>query len=118
LDGGIDLTKRGNMFKNPLAPKKVDEIQNQEKGPHIPKDSVIKAVHVPKNHSNFSTAITKAKDLIKSGKSKVDVVREIYPLIQDEEKEVVHLAFMEGVGLTEKGAMTYRYNIIRKEKKK
>ncbi len=106
------------MFKNPLIQKKVEVFQTQENEQSISKSSVIKETHIPKNQTNFSNAINKAKELIRVGKSKVDVVREIYPLLQEEEKEVIHLAFIEGVGLTEKGAMTYRYNIIRKLKKK
>ena len=98
------------MFKNPLNTFKKDPID-------IPKDSIIQSLHLPKDPSKFSQAIVKAKEIILGGGSKVDAAKAIYPLLENESKEVIHLAFIEGCGLTEKGAMTYRYNLLKRHKK-
>lgn len=98
------------MFKNPLNHLKKDPSE-------IPRDSIIKNEHLPKDSSRFTQAIQQAKDIIKNGGSKTDAAKSIYPLLENESKEVIHLAFIEGCGLTEKGAVTYRYNLIRKPKK-
>lgn len=107
------------MFKNPLKP---DDLTKPNAVPKtdspIPKVSVIQKEHVPKNVKAFTDVIREATDLISQGKSKVEVVKVIYPKIANETKEVIELAFRQGVGLTEKGASTYRYNIIRATKKK
>ena len=66
------------------------------------------------NKTNVKKAITQGKKLIKSGKSKADVSREIYSLVKDEEKEVILHVFRQGAALTEKGSLTYLYNIKRK----
>lgn len=71
----------------------------------------------PKNTIGYSDAIKKAKQKIAEGGSKAEAAKLIFPLISNEDKEVIHLAFMEGCGLTEKGAVTYRYNLIRASKK-
>lgn len=63
------------------------------------------------------SSINKGKELIKSGKTKAEVSREIYPLIKDQSQEVILHVFREGVNLTEKGSLTYLYNIRRKLKK-
>ena len=49
--------------------------------------------------------------------TKADVARKMFELIQDEKREVIAQAFVEGANLTPKGAMTYVYNIRRKMKK-
>ncbi len=38
----------------------------------------------------------------------------MFEMIRDESREVVVKAFIDGAGLTEKGAMTYYYNCRRK----
>lgn len=98
------------MFKNPLNALKKELID-------IPKDSIIQTEHLPKDYANFSQAIAKAREVIVNGGSKVDAAKTIYPLLENESKEVVHLAFIEGCGLTEKGAVTYRYNLLKHRKK-
>ena len=70
------------------------------------------------NKANIKKAIAQGKELIKSGKSKADVSREIYDLVKDEEKEVILHVFQQGANLTEKGSLTYLYNIKRKLTKK
>jgi alcohol dehydrogenase class IV len=98
------------MFKNPLNTLKKDPIE-------IPKDSLIQSNHLPQDSAKFKQAIAQAKEVILGGGSKVDAAKTIYPLLENESKEVIHLAFIEGCGLTEKGATTYRYNIIRNNTK-
>ena len=70
------------------------------------------------NKANIKKAIAQGKELIKSGKSKADVSREIYALVQDEDREVILHVFQQGASLTEKGSLTYLYNIKRKLNKK
>ena len=70
------------------------------------------------NKANIKKAIAQGKEMIKSGMSKADVSREIYDLVKDEEKEVILQVFQQGASLTEKGSLTYLYNIKRKLNKK
>jgi len=70
------------------------------------------------NKANIKRAITQGKKLIRSGKSKADVSREIYDLVKDDDREVILHVFQEGANLTEKGSLTYLYNIKRKLAKK
>ena len=70
------------------------------------------------NKANIKKAIAQGKEMIKSGMSKADVSREIYDLVKDEEKEVIIQVFQQGANLTEKGSLTYLYNIKRKLNKK
>jgi len=70
------------------------------------------------NKVNIKKAIAQGKELIKSGKSKADASRAIYDLVKDEGKEVILHVFQQGAGLTEKGSLTYLYNIRRKLNKK
>jgi hypothetical protein len=69
------------------------------------------------NKSSVKKAIDQGKSGIADGKTKVDVVRIMYPFIVNESPEVIWAAFVEGAGLTEKGAVTYWYNVRRDVKK-
>ena len=66
------------------------------------------------NKANVKKAIAEGRKLIKAGKTKADVSREIFPLIAKESREVICHVFQAGIGLTEKGAVTYYYNCRRK----
>jgi hypothetical protein len=70
------------------------------------------------NKANIKKAIAQGKKLIKSGKSKADVSREIYNLVNNEDRAVILHVFQQGAALTEKGSLTYLYNIKRKLNKK
>ena len=70
------------------------------------------------NKANIKKAIAQGKKLIKSGKSKADTSREIYALVKDEDREAILHVFRQGAALTEKGSLTYLYNIKRKLNKK
>ena len=72
----------------------------------------------PKNVANYKKAVALGKDLSKTPDiTKAEVARKMFELIQDEPREVIAKAFVEGANLTPKGAMTYVYNIRRKMKK-
>ena len=70
------------------------------------------------NKTNIKKAIAHGKKLMKSGKSKTDVSREIYELVKDEDRKAILHVFRQGAALTEKGSLTYLYNIKRKLEKK
>jgi len=73
----------------------------------------------PKNANNYKKAISLGKELGKTPDiTKAEVARKMFPLIQDEDRDVIAKAFVEGANLTPKGAMTYVYNVRRKFKKK
>ena len=46
--------------------------------------------------------------------SKADVARKMFETIADEPREIIVQAFVDGAGLTPKGAQTYFYNCRRK----
>ena len=52
------------------------------------------------NKVNIKKAITQGKKLIKSGKSKADVSREIYNLVKDEDREAILHVFQHGASVT------------------
>jgi hypothetical protein len=107
------------MFKNPLKPEEVKKTDTASSVHLEPtKSSIVKNSHIPKDMKKFADAIKKGKEVIDSGKTKMEAALAIYPLICNEEKEVIHRALIEGCRLTEKGAITYRYNLIRKTAKK
>jgi len=68
--------------------------------------------------ANIKKAIAQGKALVKSGKSKANTSREIYDLVNNEDREVILHVFQQGARLTEKGSLTYLYNIRRKLNKK
>ena len=69
------------------------------------------------NPDAVAEALDVGQKLIAGGKTKVEAVRAMYPLIATEPREIVWDAFVQGAGLTPKGAMTYLYNMIRENKK-
>lgn len=76
----------------------------------------------PKQPDQVKKAIALGKEMAKDMASnpeitKASVALAMYPLLKDESREVIAAAFVEGAGLTEKGAMTYYYNTKRKAAK-
>jgi hypothetical protein len=63
-------------------------------------------------------AIQAGKKVTAEGGTKADAARAMYELIAGQEKATIVNAFVEGAGLTEKGALTYWYNCRRKASKK
>jgi hypothetical protein len=69
----------------------------------------------PTNPAAVRKAIALGKDMRKApDTSKADVARKMFETISDEPREVVVQAFVDGAGLTPKGAQTYFYNCRRK----
>jgi hypothetical protein len=65
----------------------------------------------------IKAAIADGKALIKDGKTKVEATTAMYVKLKTADRETAVAAFMEGAGLTEKGAVTYWYNCRRKAPK-
>lgn len=62
-------------------------------------------------------AVTVGRTLIGEGKSKSEAALAMYETLKAEPRDVVVSAFVDGAGLTPKGAMTYWYNCKRKAEK-
>ncbi len=62
-------------------------------------------------------AILLGMSVISDGQTKVQAVNTMYPLIADQPKERILKAFVDGAGLTAKGAVTYLYNVRRAVKR-
>jgi len=68
----------------------------------------------PTNPAAVRKAIALGRDLRKQpDKSKADVARKMFETIAEEPRDVVVQAFVDGAGLTPKGAQTYFYNCKR-----
>jgi len=72
----------------------------------------------PTNPVVVKKAIAMAKEMRKvPDTSKADVARKMFETIADEPREIIVQAFVDGAGLTPKGAQTYFYNCRRRAKK-
>jgi len=70
------------------------------------------------NPAALKKAIALGKEVRKlPEKTKADAAREMFALISGETREIIVQAFIDGAGLTPKGAQTYFYNCKRKAKK-
>lgn len=74
-------------------------------------------IAVDRNKPSIRAAIEQGKAVLAEGKTKADAARAIFGAIKEEPKEVIVAAFVEGAALTEKGALTYWYNVRRKAAK-
>jgi hypothetical protein len=77
-------------------------------------------VQLPKatNPAAVKKAVALGKDVRKQPeKTKAGAARAMFELISGEPREIVIQAFIDGAGLTPKGAQTYFYNRKRKSKK-
>jgi hypothetical protein len=76
----------------------------------------VKPVVVAKNPTNVKKAISLGKDILKNkpDATKAEIALAMYELLIDEPREIIAQAFVDGAGLTPKGAMTYVYNTKRK----
>lgn len=75
-------------------------------------------ITTPKNLERYNTAVSKGRDAIAAGGSKADAARAIYEIIEDEERDIIVQAFIEGASVTVKGAPTYFYNVRRQIERK
>ncbi len=65
----------------------------------------------PNNPAAVKKAIALDKEIRKQAdKTKADAAREMYALIAGESRDIIVQAFIEGAGLTPKGAQTYYYD--------
>jgi hypothetical protein len=72
----------------------------------------------PTNPAAVRKAVALGKDMRKVPEtSKADVARKMFETIADEPREVIVQAFVDGAGLTPKGAQTYFYNCRRRTEK-
>jgi len=62
----------------------------------------------------LETVIHIAQTRKKSGSTKIDAVRSIYPQIANKRREEIWYVIMNGVEISSRGAVTYYYN-MRKE---
>ena len=69
------------------------------------------------NKGAVNNAVTIGKTAIADGKTKADAVRLMFPHVIKEQPEVIWQTFVDGAGLTSKGAVTYWYNVRRGHKK-
>jgi len=77
--------------------------------------STAPSVPKPTNPAAVRKAIALGKDMRKQPEtSKADVARKMFETIADEPREVIVQAFVDGAGLTPKGAQTYFYNCRRR----
>jgi hypothetical protein len=87
----------------------------------MPKSEVsspVQSAAKPNNPAALRKAVALGKDMRKvPDTSKADVARKMYETISDEPREVIVQAFVDGAGLTPKGAQTYFYNCKRRVKK-
>jgi ribosomal protein S24E len=75
----------------------------------------VQPVAKPTNPAAVRKAVALGKDMRKQPDiSKADVARKMFETIADEPREVIVQAFVDGAGLTPKGAQTYFYNCRRK----
>jgi ribosomal protein S24E len=80
--------------------------------------SPVQSAVKPNNPAALRKAVSLGKDMRKQpDTSKADVARKMYESISDEPREVIVQAFIDGAGLTPKGAQTYFYNCRRRAKK-
>jgi hypothetical protein len=82
--------------------------------PTQPAPAAVEPKKIDMNKPLIKDAIAKGKELLKEGKTKADVAMVIFEALKAEEKDTVIAAFVQGAGLTEKGAVTYWYNCKRK----
>lgn len=68
----------------------------------------------PTNARLYDHAIQRGKEVLEKEGSKAAAAREIFTMLQNEHRDVVLKAFIEGATCTPKGAPTYFYNINRK----
>jgi hypothetical protein len=72
---------------------------------------------IPSDPELYQRAINEGRDQLVQQRSKAAAARTIYQLLQNESRDVVLKAFIEGADITIKGSQTYYYNITRKLKR-
>ena len=73
---------------------------------------------IPSDPELYNRAINEGREQLVQQRSKAAAARTIFQLLQNESRDVVLKAFIEGADITPKGSPTYFYNITRKLKRK
>lgn len=90
------------------------EVESPKNDAATPVQNAVK----PTNPAAVKKAVAVGKDMRKApDTSKADVARKMFETIADETREVIVQAFVDGAGLTPKGALTYFYNCRRRAQK-
>ena len=55
-----------------------------------------------------------ANDALAAGSTKIDAVRQIYPMVAEYPRQAIWYAFIHGANLSSRGAVTYYY-VMRRE---
>ena len=72
---------------------------------------------VPIDEAAINEAVTAGRSVLERGHPKIDAAMLIYELLEHLPQETVVKAFIDGAGLTSKGALTYWYNCRRRLKR-
>jgi hypothetical protein len=72
---------------------------------------------IPSDPELYKRAINEGREQLVQQRSKAAAARTIYQILQNESRDVVLRAFIEGADITIKGSPTYYYNITRKLKR-
>ena len=72
---------------------------------------------IPSDPELYQRAINEGREQLVQQRSKAAAARTIYQLLQNESRDVLLNAFIEGADITPKGSPTYYYNITRKLKR-
>lgn len=83
----------------------------------VPETLPVKLPIEPINPTLYKQAIAQGKQTLGEQKSKAAAARVIFQMLQDESRDVILQAFIEGASVTPKGSPTYFYNISRKLKR-
>ena len=98
--GELTVTKTNSEQTKP------DDQTNTTEQPAIPSDPEL-----------YQRAINDGREQLVQQRSKAAAARTIYQILQNESRDVVLRAFIEGADITIKGSPTYFYNITRKLKR-
>lgn len=66
------------------------------------------------NNQMVLKAVLEGRKLIDAGEPKIIAAMYMFKILENEERDTVVKAFVEGASLTSKGALTYWYNCRRK----
>lgn len=95
-----------------IVPKAIKDLTTPIDQTNITDQTVI-----PSDPELYNRAINEGRDQLVQQRSKAAAARTIYHLLQNESRDVVLKAFIEGADITIKGSPTYYYNITRKLKR-
>lgn len=96
-------------------PAAAEQTPSEAKAPEPAAKKSPKAI----NPATVKKAVAMGKEMRKTPETtKADVAAKMYEMISGEPRDIIVQAFIDGAGLTDKGASTYYYNCKRKAPKK